>query len=257
MQPSKKQYWHDLPTIQSKEILAELIDCKENRRAALIINKTGMGKTNSVKLFQKTKPLNTFIVTVGDSYKLEDVVDELAGKIGLQFKRHTHYRRVMSIRQKLEEIAKNLIQLEEDGGNPMIIIDEAENLKPSVLKTIKELYDAVIESCSIVMIGTEQIMDSILNLRNKNRTSVPQLWRRFKAGTRHVTSFNKARDMKPFFDKYIPKEDGIHALLIENCENYGELHDYLEPVLRYADKRNEPVTEKLFRLYHKMPALKN
>jgi hypothetical protein len=39
------------------------------------------------------------------------------------------------------------------------------------------------------------------------------------------------------------------------CTNYGELHDYLEPVLREADETEQPVTEALFRTYHNLPKL--
>lgn len=62
--------------------------------------------------------------------------------------------------------------------------------------------------------------------------------------------------MKPFFDLHIPKELDLQDLLIELCDNYGELHDYLHRFLQHCDKKNLPVTEQNFRLYHKIPKTK-
>ena len=248
-----KQYngWKQLQTLQTKEVLTELLDAKENRKASLIIADTGLGKTYSVDLFEQKYKQHTYRITVGDSYKLVHVVSAILRKLEItqQF-RHTH------VNEKLELIATKLRQIKSSGGKPIIILDEAENLKPAVLKMIKELYDAIIKYCSIVLIGTEQILDSILNRKHKNRQSVPQLWRRFKAGVRYITPFEKVRDMKPFFQEYIPGEPDVQDILIEQCENYGELHDFLEPVLRYCQKNSKPFNEQTFRLYHKLPKLR-
>jgi len=253
-----QNYWQDIQTLQSKEIISELIEAKENRRALLIISDTGLGKTNSIKIFAKKMPRNTYVITVGDSFKLEDIVNEIIASLGMEIpeRRERFGYRAVGIKIKLDQIKKKIGEIVEGGGEPIIILDEAENLKPSVLKMIKELYDAIIDDCSIVMIGTDQIMDAILNRKHKNRQSVPQLYRRFKAGIRYVSPINKARDFVPFFKTYIPNETGLQDLLMQCCENFGELHDYLEPLLRYADKNSKPVTEELFRLIHKMPKLK-
>lgn len=242
--------WQDLQTLQFKEIISELMDAKKRRKASLLISNTGEGKSNAIKLFQRTEHEHTYVITVGDSYRLIDVVNELLHLLGLhvEFKRDMHMVRV-----KLDMIAQKFHEIKKKGGKPVIILDEAENLKPQVLKMIKELYDSIIRDCSIILIGTEQILDSILNRKSKNRQSVPQLWRRFKAGTRYITAINKARDFKPFFDLYIPHDKDLQDVLLELCENYGELHDYLHPVLCNAAEKNELISEKMFRLYHKMP----
>lgn len=244
--------WKDLQTRQSKEILSELVEAKEQQKALLLIANTGLGKTNSIKIFVSKMQKHTWCITVGDSYKLIDVVDAILDAMGIEYREIKH----AFVKRKLELITSYLKELQSNNNTPMIILDEAENLKPSVLKMIKELYDAVHEYSSIVLIGTEQILDSILNRKHKNRQSVPQLWRRFKAGTRYISILNKAKDFKPFFDMYLPGETGLQGLLISLCENYGELHDYLDPALRYSAKTNKPLTEEMFRLLHKIPASK-
>jgi hypothetical protein len=247
--------WKNLETIQAKEIIYELADAKKRSLAKILVSSTGGGKTNSIKLFSKTNPECTYVITVGASYKLADVINEMLEVLEIknEFGRFQNH----NIRPKLKAIATRLRELKSSGKKPIIILDECENIYVQVLKMLKELYDAAHHYCAIVLIGTDQIMDAIHNKRNKNRQSVPQLWRRFKAGTRFITPLDKARDFKPFFQLYIPGALDVQDILLECCDNYGELHDYLEPVMIYCADKDEPVTEKIFRMIHKMPKQQN
>ncbi|MGQ0739092.1 MAG: AAA family ATPase [Bacteroidota bacterium] len=249
MSTAKYNGWQNLPTIQSKEILTELLEAKEDKKALMLIADTGVGKSNSIKMFQQKKPKHTYVITLGDTYGLIAVLNELQLLLGLPV-----FSGKNSKHSSLRQISKELNRLAEDGADPIIILDEAENAKIQTLKAIKQLYDAVADNCSIVMIGTHQLTDA-LNRKSFGQ-SIPQLRRRFKAGTRLITAFNKAKDMKPFFDLYIPKEPDLQDLLIELCDNYGELHDYLHRFLHHCDKRNVAPTEQNFRLYHKIPKRK-
>jgi DNA transposition AAA+ family ATPase len=246
---SKYNGWKNLPTSQSREILTELIEAKEDNRASMIIAGTGDGKTTAIRLFQAKKPKHTYVITIGDSYTLSNLLDEIMQILGVytRYGRNARHLRMRAIMDKLNEITA-------DGGQPVIIIDEAENAKISMLKAFKQLYDAVIGNCAIVLIGTDQL----INAMNKkaNGQSIPQLRRRFKAGTRVITAFNKVRDLKPFFTEHIPDQLDLQDLLIQLCDNYGELHDYLDPFLRYCDKKNIKPSEDAFRLYHKIPKRK-
>jgi hypothetical protein len=100
-----------------------------------------------------------------------------------------------------------------------------------------------IDYCSIVLIGTEQILDTIFNKR-KNNQSVPQLWRRFKAGTRVLLRLTKPGTSHHFtISTFLVQR--ICRILNELCENYGELHDYLEPFLRWSSETSKPVNEQI------------
>lgn len=245
----KKQYWKIMQTLQFKEILAVLLDSKKHPRAFMIINDTGAGKTTAINVFTNKMPQHTYRITVGDSYKIEDIVSELAEKIGVDKSQFTKHMRYFGLKNRIDLITDKLIEIKHSGGQPVIILDEAENLKPNVLRTVKELYDAIIEHCSIVLIGTEQILEAMLNKRNRNRIAVPQIYRRFKAGTRVITPINKARDFTPFYNEYgMNKTFG--ELVNVLADNYGELHDYLEPVMRYADVNGQKFTMELFKMYH-------
>jgi type II secretory pathway predicted ATPase ExeA len=247
MQPKDYKGWQDLPTRQSKEILNDLNSAKEEPMALMLIADTGLGKTKTIQLFKKTKPRNTFVVTVGDTFNLLTTLHGIMLQMGLRPIHGNSAKHVCinRISEKLEEIVSN------GGDVPVIIIDEAENSKLNMLKAYKQLYDFVIDKCSLVLIGTDQLIHQI----NKQSVSmsIPQLKRRFKAGTRKISPLNKARDFKPFFDLYIKDNTAVQDMLLELCENYGELHDYLDPVLRFCAKRNLQLTEQIFRLHHKLP----
>lgn len=247
LQMKKYNGWQNFPTIQFKEIISELVEAKNEQKALMLIANTGEGKSNAIKAFlnKQTDPKHTYVFTLGDSYNLLTLLEEVLNVFGMT---NNHWKNGKHI--ALKKISNQLNAIGENGGKPIFILDEAENARIPVLKAVKELYDAIIDKCSIVLIGTDQLINQ-LNKKAKGQ-SIPQLKRRFKAGTRMITPFHKGRDMKPFFEAYIPNDKNLQDLLMQICDNYGELHDYLDPVLRHCDKKGIEVTEEVFRLYHKM-----
>ncbi len=240
----KKIEWEQLPTLQSKEILSELMEANQEPLAKMIIAPTGLGKTNAISLFNQKHPASTFVITLGESYSRNDMLMELAEQVGapVWYGKNSKHRLIKGITKAFNEM--------NDDVTPKVVLDEFENARIPVMKSIKELYDAIGKKCSIVLIGTEQLIQMFE--KKSFSQSIPQLKRRFKAGTRFISPIKKSRDFKPFFDKYIPAEKNIQDALLTLCDNYGELHDYLYPALKYAQKAGKPLTIELFKLYHKL-----
>ncbi|MGQ0740181.1 MAG: AAA family ATPase [Bacteroidota bacterium] len=241
--------WRNFPTIQFREIIAELESAKDEQKALMLIADTGLGKTNAIKTFQAKGGKHTYVFTLGDSYNLLTLLNEVLSVFGLNVHRWKNAKNA-----SLKKISQRLNEIADQGGKPVFILDEAENARIPVLKAVKELYDAIVGKCGLVLIGTDQLINQ-LN-KKAHGQSVPQLRRRFKAGTRFITDFNKDKDMKPFFDAYLPGEEDLKDLLVQLCDNYGELHDYLDPFLRHCDRKNMKPTEEALRLYHKIPKTK-
>lgn len=235
--------WEQLPTLQSKEILSELMEASNEPLAKMIIAETGLGKTNAINLFKQKNPHTTYVVTLAESYSRNDMLIEICELIGAStfFGKNSKHRLIKSMCARFNEMADE---------TPVLILDEFENARIPVLKSIKELYDAIGQNCSIVLIGTEQLIAQFE--KKSNSQSVPQLRSRFKAGTRFISPIRKARDFKLFFDKYIPTNKAIQDELLLVCDNYRDLHNYLEPAIRYAEKHQKPLTVDLFRMYHKL-----
>lgn len=254
MQTLKPPLWKTLPVIQFKEMFTTLEAAKNEGKTAMIIGATGYTKSYSIDKFCSKYPMHTYRVTVSSLYKLPDIINELTELTGVDYSKVNGLRiQAYSLKVRVDAVVKKLKEINEKGGKPIIIFDEGENLEISVLKMLKALYDALKDHCAIVLIGTEQLLTKLLNLKKRNRDAIPQLYSRFKLGLKVLPPIVKHRDFKPFFDLYIPEEIGLQKLLIEKCDNYRELRDALEPALRKADSQGEPLTEKLFRIIHNMP----
>lgn len=241
--PFKKQVWEVIPTRQFSEILAQLEYAKKTSSVITLVADTGLGKTYIIDRFQHRHPRQCVKVTINSTYKLKDILAAICDKIGVETS--------WSTSQTLTSLIEKFKELKRNGEKMIIIIDEAENMQLPVLKMLKGLYDGIKGYTSIALIATDQLIHTLDRMRRKDATGIPQLFRRLKAGIRHINNHNEG--FKPFFEKYIPNDKALQKLLLTLCSNYGELHDYLEPVLREAFETDQPVTEHMFRLYHNLP----
>lgn len=237
-----KQYWGLVKTKEFEKIIYELLVAKKSTGVAAIVAETGFGKTYAVERFCQVHPLHTYRVVVNNLYKVRDILNDIAEKMGTP-------QRYYPI-DTLGGIGRKLRDLKMQGHSPIIIIDEAENLKVPQLQTLKGLIDIVTGYASIVLIGTGQLLASLNRLKRKNEQGIPQFMRRIKAGVRIIETTN---DFTQFFHHFEIKDKGLQRLLKEMCENYGELHDYLEPALREAGEREQELTEDFFRIMYNLP----
>jgi DNA transposition AAA+ family ATPase len=238
----EKVYWETVVTPQFKQMIVTLSDAKQNGRTAVLLGDPGSGKSYTLKIFEQKNPVHTYRITVSSVFNLNDLLNEILAKLHLETS-GTKARRLLRIAGKLKDIKLN-------GGKPIVIFDEAENLKIPALQAIKGLYDGVRDYCSIVLVGTDQLWNNLEKLRLRNKQGMPQFFRRFKAGHRWLPEMDKSFTV--FLDKY-SLDSGLKKLLCRMCDNYGELNDYLEPFLREADLRGEKPTEELFRIIYQIP----
>ncbi len=242
------------PLLQFKEVLSTLETAKDEGKTAMIIGSTGYCKSYCVDRFCKKHPDHTYRITASSLYKLTDIVNDLTSLVGVDYGTIDASRmQTNSMKRRFDAIVLKLIAINKSGGKPIIIFDEGENLEISVLKMLKALYDALKDHCAIVIIGTEQLLNKLLNLKKRNRDAIPQLYSRFKLGKKVLSPIVKKRDFKPFFEYYIPDEIGLQKLLIELCDNYRELNDALESALYKAAQKGEALTETFFRTINNMP----
>ncbi|MCD8270916.1 MAG: hypothetical protein LUD46_22510 [Parabacteroides sp.] len=137
-----------------------------------------------------------------------------------------------------------------DGKKPILIFDEAENLTLNTFQMLKAMYDTLKWTCATVLIGTDQLITTMDRLKSKNKPGMPQFYRRFKAGIRHIEPMDKNFDA---FLADMPFPSSFKKTIRCICENYGELHDFLVPAMREADEMNVPLTEKFFRMKYQLP----
>lgn len=240
-----KEYWPVQPTDQFVTIIQALEVAKANSTSGMLIGPTGCGKTLATDLFCKRHPTHTYRITVSRLHTLPYILEKLLELLG----QHEKGRAA----NKMERIINHLQQLKYQGEKVIIIIDEAENLRAQVFGMVKAMYDGIVNHASIMLIGTTELTDKMERLNKKNKDGMPQFCRRFKAGTVYLSPIEKHKDFNRFFDANEIVEPGLRKLLMQIADNYGELHDYLEPALKEADRRGETLTEDMFRIMYNMP----
>lgn len=229
-----KNYWEIIQTPQMVGILAALEEARDYGRTITIVGETGSGKSYVVDLFMKKNPVATYKVTISNLDNIGDIINKLAEAMNMKLDN-------TSRSSKLKEITMALLWMKYKGQKPLVIFDEAEYMNHVALCAIKSMYDLLNEICGIVMIGTEQILKNYDKLRNKNKVGIPQLYRRIKFGIRTLPAIDKKYVE---FLKEIEDKD-LKSWLKVNCENYGELHDVLEPAKREAERLGEPLSYEL------------
>lgn len=229
----KKQYWIDRPTSQLTQMIAVLQEAKEHAYTRLIIGETGCGKSHAITLYEKKNPDSVFKVTVGSEDTLNILLTKVCKVLKVPVRKHKS--------MKIRDIASSLKMASSYGKKPQIIFDEAEYMKVSALCSIKEFYDYLDKYCSIVLIGTDQLVTQIDKLRKKDAKGIPQLYRRVKFGIRYLPTIDKT--FKLFLNEI--SDPLVKTFLQNHCDNYGELHDVLVPCLREADRLKRPLTMSL------------
>ncbi|MDI3319159.1 ATP-binding protein [Pinibacter soli] len=238
----EKTYWEARQTPQMMHMVSGLIDAKAHGNTVVLIGESGCGKSFTTNLVVKQNPTDTFVVTIGSNDILADIIDKVMDVLNLTTAKTKG--------KKIRKIVAHLREMKMQGKTPMLIFDESEYMKQMTLCMMKEFYDGLHGYCAIALIGTNQLLRKIENMRKKNKDGIPQFYRRIKFGIRHLPLIDKT------FNQFL---NGLEKQVIQfvqmNCDNYGELHDMLVPVMREADRAGEKITEAFIRKVHNMPKM--
>ncbi|MGV8814776.1 MAG: AAA family ATPase [Gelidibacter sp.] len=235
-----KSYWKTQATPQLTTIIATLQDAKEFGTTNLIIAETGAGKSHTIDLIQRKFPADTFIVKVGSTDNLSDLIDKIIDVLKITTGKTKS--------KKLRDVASKLRSLKDDGFKPQLIFDEAEYMKQPALCSMKELHDYLNQYCSIVLVGTDQLTNNLDSLRRKNKPGIPQFYRRIKFGIRKLPTIDRS------FKLFLNDESAeVKKFLRTICDNYGELHDVLVPVRREAERTGNEISEQFIRTVLNLP----
>jgi DNA transposition AAA+ family ATPase len=238
-----KRFWKVVGTTQTRSVLAHLQDAKEHGYTRWIIGETGSGKTHSTALFANKSPKDTFIVKVGSTDTIADLLDKVLATLKIP------QAKTKSL--KIRHIIKKMMSLKYEGLKPILIFDESEYMKQATLANTKELHDDLNGHCGLVLIGTDQLLDNMDRLVKKNKSGMPQLWRRVKFGVRRLNPIDTS--FKLFFEELNITDKALKKFLTMNCDNYGELHDALVPCLRESERTGNDLTEEFARTVLNLP----
>lgn len=238
----EREWWRKVDTLQSMSIEAYLYEAKDFATIKTIIGDTGVGKTYTVDCFVETNKQDVvYRITVGVLHTMVNVIDDIMNAMNLECKGDKV--------SKLRKIEAYMKELHHTGRKPLLIIDEAENLKLPIIGLMKQIYDMLVKPryCGIVLIGTSQLIEKFEKMVRKNKIGVPQFMRRIKSGIERVYTVEWHKDKA--FIVYLQElvgDDGIITLLKENASNYGEVNDFVEPAMRDAERLGEEFNYDFF-----------
>lgn len=237
----KKGYWQKFETEQYLDIESAFVEAKSGATVKTVIGGTGTGKTFTAEDMKVKYPVGTFVMRCANDYNLRDFVRYIAETVGIKDAEN------LSQTEARKAIEKRLKTLCDGGQRPILVFDEAENLKLPAWGRIKAIYDNVKGECAFMIMGTPNWYRKMKRQRDNERDIAPQVFRRFMSGLKTVfLSSVSDTDVKD-----ICKEIGINDRYVVNkvCEevsNYGDLNDTLVTLQRSADAQGCKVNRQLY-----------
>lgn len=225
-----ENFWGHFDTDNYIQIVNTLEDARRMKERKALDGATGTGKTYGVTEYKRQNPAGVYLVRCAYDLTAKSFMLEMAEALGLkEFGNRAQIRKA---------IVKRLLS---DTNAPLLIIDEAENLKDGTWGAIKAMCDDLEGHCGIVIVGANKFQKSLSNKAKNNIGCFPQIYRRFKVG--FVTCFDLSlEDVQNVCNQLGIRMKQVQNWLFDNYENLGELSDALVTVQREAARENTPIT---------------
>lgn len=144
-QLSSSSEWQICRTQALEDLMLFLHDAKTESSVMWVTGPAGIGKSTAAELFSKENR-NVFVLTCDRSMCNTVFLTELAETVGVR-------TAGMSLWKKGQAIKKAVVTMEK----PLLIFDEADKLKDSVLSNYVNLYNALEDKCGMVFLSTSSV----------------------------------------------------------------------------------------------------
>lgn len=148
-----------IPTVETadlKKIVNAIGIAHTEKDIALIVADAGAGKSTAVRFYQDKNPRTTLVVNVVSGMNRKMLVTDIARQMGLDTVR-------VQLNALISTVAATLAE-----RNMVVILDEADYLKPDALEFTRRLvYD--LGASGLVLVGLPRLKGYIQNLRNDHR----------------------------------------------------------------------------------------
>jgi len=119
-----------------------------------VSEKAGSGKTTAIKHFAADDETSSVFVVQCEEWPRKRFLLELSRVLGLSFGQNT-------LNETLSNGVVNALRKRAADGQPLVIIDEADKLKPSAIRWLIHLYNQVEDEVGVVICGTEHLEKEI------------------------------------------------------------------------------------------------
>ena len=233
--PITNMSWGHFNTYNFKKIINKLNTARERTERCGIDGKSGKGKTYACEMFKKRYPSNTFYVKCSAIDNAKELAQSIANEVG------------SSDAGTKGKIIKNACEhLINMGNNPMLIIDEAENLKKprgAGIEMVKVIADLLEGKVAFAIAGLD-VRKILLRGSKRQRQGYMQTNRRFSMG------WVECSDLTTDDIDFVCHSLGItntRALnwIYMNINDYDSLKRICVDAIEEAEKSGREVTKSL------------
>ncbi|MGV4530476.1 AAA family ATPase [Ornithobacterium rhinotracheale] len=164
--------WALVETLNYKTIANVLTDAKDASLFMGISHRAGSGKTATLKLFSEQNKNNNVFYIQAREWSRREFLTELCRILGQKMGKG--YQSVDKLSALVVEFFKNRI-----GNKPLLIVDEADKLKPTALRFFIFLFNELEDEMGVVISGTENLQQSFERGVKFNKLGFDELSSRF------------------------------------------------------------------------------
>jgi Cdc6-like AAA superfamily ATPase len=184
-----KVKWNVARTTVSTEIEQLVNFCKEYKKATILVDECGIGKTFCTKHIIRNLQ-NSFYVDCSQAKTKSQFIRHLARTLGVD-----NTGRLYDVKENLKYYI-NLIE------NPFIALDDAGYLDTNVLVEIIEIWNATENNCGWLMIGDDSLQNKVERGLKSKKVGFKALFSRFSDEFIHYVPIGK-QDKQEFFKQLI------------------------------------------------------
>lgn len=226
-------YWPNLRNTQRIERI-----CRKAQRKAIryiIDGPTGQSKTFTLEKYSKK---NNYVVYVKLTQNMtaHDLVNTIMEKLNI----HGNLR---GIHSKLEAIRKVVVR-----SGYLIVVDEAEVVKPGIYAVIKDVSDFIQGKAGMIICGFGLIA-KLDRLASREKAGFPQLRRRFFGNIEYLSSVTESEIVEVCLSEGITNKSAQNVIVHE-CNDLDKLAQWIADIKDWQKQEGKKITgEEVTRLF--------
>jgi DNA transposition AAA+ family ATPase len=214
-------------TVVYNQVTGSLRQCHLYGKIGVVTSPSGTGKTTAIRDYVAQNP-GSIAIDCHPTFPMRSVLQEIAKQGGIEARGNVH-EVLMAICDKLK------------GSGKVIILDEAEHLKPTVLDVVRRIYD--LSGVGIVYVGLPRFAATVRGLRGEYQ----YIWNRCRV-KREVQRGRKeiVADLVLLIGSVMEDPEPISSVIADFCGgDIRQAEDLFFTGYSAALKSAEPLNEKI------------
>lgn len=219
-------FWGELYNYKRIEKLCRKAQTKRIRE--IIDGPTGQGKTFTLEKYSKR---NNYVIYVKCTMNMtaKNLVDAILNRLNV-------HDRIRGLHEKLETIRRIVTGRQ----GYLIIIDEAEVVKPGIYAVIKDVSDFVQNKAGMIICGFG-LVAKLDRLAGKGKPGYPQLRRRFFGNIEVLNSVSDQEIVEILISEKIHNK-GAQNVIVSQCADLDKLAQWVGDIKDWQKREGKQIT---------------